>query len=490
VTIGLAAVLATHPLPEAAAETTSASESEAPTSTTPPAAATPEQATIASEPTATEPTPVSEPAPALAPEPAERTPLRVTALGWELLAPALLANDGLAPGQDSEFRRLGLDVELSVARSLDELEAKLARGGGVIDGADVALLPLPSFVASYEQLRALSPEVFFVIGWSHGRDVVIGPPGLLTDSRGGHASALELVGAPGHSATMLALFALDEIGVDTREIELVAPGSDAAKHVQLRAVERSLLGTLDGLDAARVDARDLLLTSADTPRLIPMVAVAPAGYLHAHTDELARFARIWLDELDTLEADVPAAARRIAREPGAPEAVVLLEMLGYVSFSDLADAARLAGLSGRGAISLELLFRRYHDLWRDIGVLSTPAPEHAPLANAVITRVALAEGAPVVLAREQTSRGGHRLVLVHTVEADEPLDEPALVRELGMLAGSFARADVELRVRGDLPASKRIVGEAIERFDLDPAHVRVGPRSRGQELVSVRVWVP
>ncbi len=88
-------------------------------------------------------------------------------------------------------------------------------------------------------------------------------------------------------------------------------------------------------------------------------------------------------------------------------------MMGYLSFADLADAVRLAGLSGRSAVSLELLFQRNWALWREVGVLSTPAPEHAPLANSVVARVALGEGAPTIFGHAQARRSGERLVLVH-----------------------------------------------------------------------------
>lgn len=420
-------------------------------------------------------------APALAPE----RPLRVTALGWELLGPAVIANDGLTPGAASQFSQAGLAVELTIAKTSDELAAQLARGGGSTEGADVALLPLPTFVASYEQLRALAPEVFFVIGWSDGRDAIAAERAKLLTEGPTNASSIALVGAPGQPATLLGLFALEQAGVDLDRVELIPAHDDRAKHATLRAIERT--------QANIVDARDLVLTSADAPRLIPMVAVAPAGFVHGNTDALARFTRVWLAGVDQLGADVPDAARRIAAQPGAPEAVALLERMGYVSFADLADAVHLAGLSGRGAVSLEVLFQRTWSLWREVGVLSTPAPEHAPLDNLVLASVALGEGAPVVLNHAQPSRAGERLVLVHCVPPDAALDEEALVDEIGFLAGSFVRAEIELSMRRDKQAPRRdlkIIAEAIERYDLDANHVRTGPRIRKGELACVRVLAP
>src|SRR5690606_29528780 len=127
------------------------------------------------------------------------------------------------------------------------------------------------------------------------------------------------------------LFALDQAGVDLQRVELISPLSEQAKSAELRAIERSLQGT----PAINLDARALVLTSADAPRLIPMVAVAPAGFVRSNTEDLARFTRIWLVGVEQLRADVPDAARRVANQHGAPEAVALLEMMGYVDFADL-----------------------------------------------------------------------------------------------------------------------------------------------------------
>lgn len=472
--VALATTLTLRPLPEARAELEVVGESEIAVAD---AARNEAVAAPSSEAAATGQV---APSPVLAPE----RPLRVTALGWELLGPAVIANDGLTPGAASQFQQAGLAVELTIAKTSEELAAQLARGGGSKEGADVALLPLPTFVASYEQLRALAPEVFFVIGWSNGRDALATERSkLLTE--GTSASQIALVGAPGQPATLLGLFALEQAGVDLDHVELIPAHDDRAKHATLRAVERT--------QANIVDARDLVLTSADAPRLIPMVAVAPAGFVHGNTDALARFTRVWLSGVEQLGADVPDAARRIAAQPGAPEAVALLERMGYVSFADLADAVHLAGLSGRGAVSLESLFQRTWSLWREVGVLSTPAPEHAPLDNLVLASVALGEGAPVVLGHAQPRRAGERLVLVHCVPPDAALDQEALVDEIGFLAGSFVRAEIELSVRRDKQAPRRdrqIIAEAIERYDLDANHVRTGPRIRKGELACIRVLAP
>ncbi len=111
---------------------------------------------------------------AAAPKPPER-PLRVTALGWELVAAgvALTAPDGGAMGQS---------MELAPEATLEAVEARLARGGTDPVGADIAVLPLPAFVLAYDRLRALDPRAFVVVGFSRGREELHATSGALLKS--------------------------------------------------------------------------------------------------------------------------------------------------------------------------------------------------------------------------------------------------------------------------------------------------------------------
>src|SRR5690606_1323091 len=148
-------------------------------------------------------------------------PLDVVALGWEVLAPGVLANDGTTAGSDSRFRAAGLDVTFSAVTDVAEIQTRLSRGGADDHGADVALLPLPAFVASYERLRALSPQVFFVVAWSRGQHAMIGDARVLQAPPSGE---VRVAGRPGSSETLLSLFVLDQAGVSPERVRVVEPG--------------------------------------------------------------------------------------------------------------------------------------------------------------------------------------------------------------------------------------------------------------------------
>lgn len=406
-------------------------------------------------------------------------PIRVVSLGWEILAPGVLANGGITSADDGAFRKAGLDVTFAAVADAAEIQTRLSRGGDDEQGADVALMPLPAFVASYERLRALSPQVFFVVAWSRGRDAVIGDAELL---RAPPSGAMRLVGAPGSSETLLSLYVLDEAGVSPQRVELLEPGSSQRRALQ--AVQRRRSGELD--------ARQLVVSTADATHLVPVVAVAAAGVVDRRRDVLVRWSRTWMEGARALDADPAAAARTLAAQEGAPEAVDLVDALGWLEFTDLHGAAAAAGLSGRGAVNLDALFHRTWGLWREVGLLTTPSPERVPLTATVIADLAREASAPTAAPRRTVPSGEAPVLLVHPV-AGRRLDaagEAALVSHVGMLAGVFSRSAIEVWVPRSPEAAERVAVGAAERFGLPSDRITVrrerDPKARKAAIVTVR----
>ncbi len=413
--------------------------------------------------------------------PAPPEPLSVVALDWEILAPGVLANDGMTPSAAGAFGKVGLDVRFESVATAAQLEAHLGRGGEAKDGADIALMPLPVFVASYERLRALSPQVFFVVAWSRGGDVLIGDEQLLRQPPRG---TLRLTGDPGTSETLLGLFALQQAGVSPSRVQLVEP---APGHPRTR------LRTIRRRRSRQLDARSLVMSTAEATHLVPVVAVAPAGVVQRRKDALVRWSRVWMQGAQSLEADPAAAARHLAAQPGAPEAVDLIDALGWLTFTDLHQAAQAAGLSGRGAVDLDSLFHRTWQLWRGSGLLTTPPPQRVPLTAVVIADLAreATPPAPITKPRRSTSPEPTDVLLRHTV-AGRRLGaeaESALVAEVGFLAGVFSRSTLEVWVPRSPEAGRRVARHVAERFGLPQERITVRsrrePRSRTAAVVEI-----
>jgi hypothetical protein len=418
-------------------------------------------------------------------------PLRVIALGWDLAAPAVLANGGVEPGDKSEFTAAGLEVHVTAVDAMTAVEGALARGGGDKDGADIAVVPFSDLVASYERLRALSPEAFFVVGWSRGREALVSardalpspndkPDAKPVDPKAG----VPLVGEAGDAATFLGLFALDANGIPPGAVHLVPAGA-RPEDAPLAAVDRDA--------PADPGRRNILITTADASRLVPFVAVAQHGLLEKSPKALAAFSHVWLEGNKRLESDPPAAARQISAAQGAPEPIALLKRLGEISSASLGDNARVFGLSGRGALTLEALFQQAWRIWRGASVLATPAPEAAPVNAGVVASLARAGvGAAPRLAPKGAPANADTLhALVTFRQPEGKLDDPALLAELGLLADVFERSALRVGVVKaggvDAAATKKLVDEAAERFDVAPVRLVTAKKAPAKSAAAIEV---
>ncbi|HEX8792876.1 MAG TPA: hypothetical protein VF765_18145 [Polyangiaceae bacterium] len=297
--------------------------------------------------------------------------VRVVAPSWELAAALLVANGGRMTADGSAVRSGGIEATVDVVAAERDVEARLARGGADADGADVGVVPLPDFVASYERLRALEPQVFHVAGWSHGREVLLGARDGMLAKPITPAGDVAVVAAD-TSSEVLALFALDAAGQPPTKVRLGGDPQSAA----YAGVVRPLSGDRPAGAPSKV-----LLSTGEASQLIPFVAVAPRGFIEAHRDALVSLMRAWSRGSTGLFEDVPSAARRIATEPGAPDPAALLERLGWTSPVLPGDVATAMGLSPGPTPGIGALFALDWRLLRDAGVLTSPAPSTAPVAT-------------------------------------------------------------------------------------------------------------
>lgn len=369
--------------------------------------------------------------------------VRVVAPSWELAAALLVANGGRMTADGSAVRTGGIEATVDVVPAERDVEERLARGGGDADGADVAVVPLPDFVASYERLRALEPQVFHVLGWSHGREVLLGTrDGMLAKpiaplTAPGTPSADVGVVAADMSSEVLALFALDEAGQPPTRVRLGGDPQSAA----YAAVVRPLSGDRPSGAPSKV-----LLSTAEASRLVPFVAVAARGFVDAHRDALASLLRAWSRGSTALSDDVPSAARRIASEPGAPDPAALLERLGWVTPTHPPDAAAALGVSGSGPVTIGALFSLDWRLLRDAGVLTSPAPSSVPVATgpfaAAFPDASGGHGAPSNA--PQAAPPDARVLLAR--RADKP-DAQATNDDVAWLSGVFEACPVRVATR-------------------------------------------
>lgn len=399
-------------------------------------------------------------------------PLRVVALGWDLLAPAVLANGGAATAARSDVAAAGLDVRLASAPRMADVEAALARGGAEDNGADIAIVPLPALVASSERLRALAPVVFFVTGWSRGREAVLVDRGTTLARLAAGRGEVALETTAGTTEAFVGLSVLELAGIAPSRVRLVGStdlGGGGAPTVATPWADRERHGA--------GGARNVLLTTADATRLVPFVAVAPASLVADRPGALRAFASAWLEGQRKLEADVPAAARRVAGVAGGADAIGFVELLGQTEPATLRESARLFGLAGRGAVTLDRLYARTHATWRAAGVLASPPPEVAPISGVTVAALVRAEldasgSAPVAPANGPLGAAmpaGARALLV--VPLGSRRDEPSDAAQIAFVAGVFERALLRVSSRTD---TVRLLSDVRDRYDITARRLVAG----------------
>ncbi len=393
-------------------------------------------------------------------------PLRVVSLGWELLAAGVMANDGADPGPESTFKKAKLEVFLRGKNDAAEVEHALARGGKDDGGADIAIMPLPRFVASYERLKALNPVIFFVVGWSEGGEVV-----LSTKTSFGELPPRDTVvlqAEAGSAAAFVGLFALELAGTAPERVELRDGKAD-----WMAMPRRQAKSTSEQVKA------NMLLTTGEASRLVPYVAIAQAALIDQHADVLEVWAGQWLEGNRKVAADASEAARKVAEAKGAPLPLDVLSRLGEITPASLAENASATGLSGRGAVTLESLFRRSWDVWRKAKVLTIP-PENAPVDGRVVAALVRAGGelgAPSTGGKGDKPNTDGKPLLVHRVPAAN-FDSDAFVENLGFIAGVFRRSPIRVSVhpRGSLDAkqTEAVIQLALEQFGLTEERLVAG----------------
>jgi hypothetical protein len=384
-------------------------------------------------------------------------PLRLVAASWEQAAAVLVANGGPSTADDSAMRAAGLTLTVEVAPAESDIESRLARGGADAEGADLAVLSLPSFVASYERLRALDPEIVHVVGWSRGREVLLGARAGMLARPGALPGDVEVASSDA-SASAFALFALDETGTPAARVRI---GPDP-RNPLFAALARPLPG-----DRAASAPSQVELTTADASRLVPLVAVSARGFIDGHAELLTALLKAWVEGSAALRQDVPGAARTLAGQPGAPDPASFLERLAWISDPGPADEALALGTQGRELLTVAWLFAHDWRLLRDTGAITSPAPsgsivEAGPFARAFSIPPPRAVGAPF-----SAPDPSARTLLAHRVSQG---DAAAIGLEAATLASLFERSVV--RVSARTPSLARdAVDAAYAGHDFASGHI-------------------
>lgn len=409
-------------------------------------------------------------------------PLRVASYGWELVAPGIVANMGATPGPASMYGASGLTVYLNGVETMARLETALAKGGAQEGGADIAIAPLPLVIAAFERIHALDPQIFYVVGWSRGREAVLSS----VDTLGPYPTGKDLPALTDNQdlPVFLGLFSMSLAGADSSHVRMLKLTTPHSEEIPLAFIDR--LFTPEAIDSAR---RKILFTTVDAANLIPIVAVAQRGLVEHHSEMLALWTRVWIDGQTMLQADVTAGARLVAKAPGALDEVNVLTRLGQVQPATVAENARLAGLAGRSPLTLDAMFQRTWQIWRSSGTLATPPPGASPVSSKVVA--SLARQVDPSMKRTDPLRGSAAPLrdgvakdlgpagtatpiapILVREEPDGPEGRENLLRNIGFIAGVFERSP--LRITAGKGDTQELLDVAALRYGIPKVRLLVG----------------
>ena len=336
------------------------------------------------------------------------------------------------------------------------------------EGADLAVVPLAELIASYERLHALDLHVFFVSGWSQGRDTLAGtalakppPAGTVGFEVSGGADALALA----LQVLDLAGIALDRLKIDER-----------APEAMLHATHR------EAGDVQSPGQENVIVSTQEAARLLPYVLVAP---------------RPLLDEREAVVAAFVEAARRLRRHrclaPGPGQSRThrggRRRRPGCARPAPFARRARTHSASLRTRNSSgspdeapsrsKPLVDRNFRVRRATHLGRTTAPEQPFVDGRVVTRIVRAHPKLVRAPEPRPRRLRSDTTPSPLLARPSPKDDDApLVDAIGFLAAVFPRSDVRLS-RHARPASVQTVtlDRASERYDIDRARLVAGASS-------------
>lgn len=187
---------------------------------------------------------------------------------------------------------------------------------------------------------------------------------------------------------------------------------------------------------------------------------------------------------ETLEKDVPGAARTIASKADDIDALELIDLLGWVDFAPPRENAEMVGLSGRSAVNLEHLFQIAWQVWREAGVITSPSPEAMPISTTTIVGLVQSELRKTG-GEDSEVESTDDVLLVHRQHG---LDDKEFVEQIGLLAGLFERSKLEVTVNWNESETDEMVEQASERFDISQTRLDRGRAVPGAGEASIEVF--
>jgi ABC-type nitrate/sulfonate/bicarbonate transport system substrate-binding protein len=283
--------------------------------------------------------------------------------------PAVVANDGLTAGRESQFAALGLDVEVRLLIKPDERLAAFEHGD-----VDVVLLSL-DFLANQAPVfrdKGVDLQAFLMADWSRGNLGIVATPRLTSIEDLKDARVATTKNTPSHYL-LLTLLEKSNLGpdqIDKLKPEFVPNTEAVGDKFRRGAVDAAVIWEPYLSKAIAGGKGHVLVSTATASHLVPDVLIARASFLKEHEAEMITFARTWFEGVERMKREPQSSARIIAGALG-QTVDKTLDIMNKVKLTTVADNREFFGLETLDPQYLKL-FEDASRLWQKVGLIKTP----------------------------------------------------------------------------------------------------------------------
>ena len=418
---------------------------------------------------------------------------------WPGWAPIIVANNGMEPNDGSLFfRKYGFYVQLSIVDDPVKARDLFASGHShVLWGTlDMIALFAPALVRDSRTV----PIVCQQVDWSDGGDGIVarGDIRTINDLRMKNGVKRKVVLAQNSPSHYFIMSMLLDAGVDPAQVDFrwAADAASAAKIFVQDASFDAFVGwapdiytVAEGLQDAR-----LIVSTESANRLIADVWAVRNDVFRDHPESVANLVRGIFEGIDLVRKDVDAAARLMSAAFSIPveDCAAMIGKDGGIVDGDahLANYRENSNffLDPMNPSNFEIVWNRASTIYQSLGAIDNPVVPAKVKASKVLAEMSqeykdvqdlsqpvFRANAFFRTAEAETSEILTKAVILSfepnntALNAEYDPTIPAVLEEIGKLAGSFGNAYVV--IEGNTDASRRgvVPGDLVRQLSYDRA---------------------
>ncbi|MFO1497168.1 MAG: phosphate ABC transporter substrate-binding/OmpA family protein [Verrucomicrobiota bacterium] len=418
---------------------------------------------------------------------------------WPGWAPIIAANAGMDPSEASIFyKKYGFYVKLSMVDDPVKARDLFASGHSHVLWGTLDMIAL--FAPELAKDSRTIPVVAQQVDWSDGGDGIVarGDIRTINDFRMKNGQRRKVVLAQNSPSHYLIMSLLLDAGIDPAEVDFrwTSDAPSAAKiFVQDKSFDAFVGWSPDIYTVSeQVQGTRLVVSTDSANHLIADVWAVRNDFYRDHPDVVANLVRGIFEGIDLVRKDVPGAAQLMSKAFGLPveDCSNMIGKDGGIVEGDahLTNYRENANffLDPLNPSNFEVVWNRASTIYKSLGAIDTPVPAAKVKAATVIAKLSteykdvrdLSQPAfkPGALFKSAEAESGEILtksVIISfepnkaVLNADYDKTIPAMLEEVGKLAGSFGNAYIVIEGNTDASRKGVVPADLVRQLSYDRA---------------------